>query len=94
MRDTKMKLPIRIEFFKDFKEDDLLKTFFEIGTDPLLFEGLKIADETGICERYMGKYPVVSISLKDVDGMDFQTAYDRLEIEVSREERRFKFHAV
>lgn len=69
---------------------DMLKTFFEIGTDPVLFEGLEISKDTEICEQYMGKYPVISISLKDVEGRDFQTAYDMLGIVVSREARRFK----
>ncbi len=53
---------------------DMLKTFFEIGTDTTLFEGLEISKETELCERYMGKYPVISISLKDVEGTDFQIA--------------------
>ena len=70
---------------------DMLKAFFEIGTDPTLFDGLEIAEETEICEQYMGKYPVISITLKDVDGMEFQTAYDMLGITVSREARHFKF---
>ena len=47
---------------------DMLKTFFEIGTDKTLFEGLEISKETELCEQYMGKYPVISISLKDVEG--------------------------
>lgn len=49
---------------------DMLKTFFEIGTDSSLFDGLEISKETAICERYMGKYPVVSISLKGVEGRE------------------------
>ena len=49
---------------------DMLKSFFEIGMDPALFDGLEISKETEICERYMGQYPVISISLKDVEGID------------------------
>ncbi len=118
------KLPIGIEFFKDFKRDnfyyvdktgfirdlvntrgsvnlftrprrfgkslnmDMLKSFFEIGTDPELFEGLEISKETEICEQYLGKYPVISISLKDVEGMEFETAYDMLGNVVGEEARR------
>lgn len=52
---------------------DMLKSFFEIGMDPALFDGLEISKETEICERYMGQYPVISISLKDVEGIDFRT---------------------
>ena len=64
---------------------DMLKTFFEIGTEPSLFDGLCISKESAICKQYMGKYPVISISLKDVEGMDFQTAYGMLGIIVSEE---------
>ena len=70
---------------------DMLKSFFEIGTDPSLFDGLEIAKEKTLCEQYMGKYPVVSISLKDVEGMDFQMAYDMLGSVISEEARRFYF---
>lgn len=68
---------------------DMLKNFFEIGMDPSLFEGLEILKETELCEQYMGKYPVISISLKDVEGMEFQNAYDMLGNTISEEERRF-----
>ena len=47
---------------------DMLKAFFEIGTDKTLFEGLAISDEKKLCDKHMGKYPVISLSLKDVDG--------------------------
>ncbi len=46
----------------------MLKSFFEIGGDPALFDGLAVSRETGLCEKYMGKFPVISISLKDVAG--------------------------
>ena len=70
---------------------DMLKTFFEIGADAELFQGLKIAQEKELCQQYMGKYPVVSISLKDVEGEDFQTAYDALCTVVSEEAARLDF---
>ena len=70
---------------------DMLKTFFEIGTDSSLFDGLEISKETDIYAQYMGKYPVISVSLKDVDGMDFQTASGMLGIAVSEEAERFGF---
>lgn len=56
----------------------MLKFFFEIGTDKTLFDGLAISKETALCETYMGKFPVVFISLKDVDGLTFETAYGML----------------
>ena len=56
----------------------MLKSFFEIGTDKTLFDGLAISKETALCGTYMGKFPVVLISLKDVDGLTFETAYGML----------------
>lgn len=70
---------------------DMLKTFFELGTDPALFQSLEISKETALCEQYMGKYPVISISLKDVEGTDFQIAYDMLGSIISEEAGRFGF---
>ena len=70
---------------------NMLKSFFEIGTDPSLFEGLDISKETELCERHMGKHPVISLSLKDVEGGDFETAYDSLGMLVSTEATRFAF---
>ncbi len=70
---------------------DMLKTFFEIDTDTSLFEGLEIAEEKELCEQYMGKYPVISVSLKDVGGENFQAAYDALCTVVSEEAARLDF---
>lgn len=70
---------------------DMLKTFFEIGTDQTLFDGLEIAEETALCNQHMGKYPVISISLKDVEGVDFRMAYAMLGSVVSEEAGRFGF---
>ena len=53
----------------------MLKCFFEIGGDKSIFDGLKISEDKALCERYMGKYPVVSISLKGVNGLKFEEAY-------------------
>ena len=52
----------------------MLKCFFEIGGDPALFEGLKIKQEKEICKEYMGQFPVISISLKSVEGLNFEGA--------------------
>ena len=56
----------------------MLKNFFEIGMDRTLFDGLAISKETALCERYMGRYPVVFLSLKDVDGLTFEDARRKL----------------
>lgn len=52
----------------------MLKSFFEIGSDQSLFAGLAILQETELCEAYMGKFPVVFLSLKGVDGLRFEDA--------------------
>ena len=52
----------------------MLRYFFEIGTDESLFDGLYIKNNKKICEEYMGKFPVIFISLKNVEGLDFETA--------------------
>ena len=70
---------------------NMLKCFFEVGGNPALFEGLKISQEKSLCEEYMGKFPVISISLKSVDGLDFQTATAALRRVIGNEALRFKF---
>lgn len=52
----------------------MLKCFFEIGGDPMLFDGLKIVQEEKLCNEYMGQFPVISISMKSVDGLNFEAA--------------------
>ena len=52
----------------------MLKSFFEVGTDESLFDGLYISGNKELCAEYMGKYPVIFLSLKGVDGLDFTTA--------------------
>ncbi len=70
---------------------DMLKTFFEIGTNPSLFHGLAIWEEKELCEQYLGKHPVISISMKDVEGENFQIAYDMLGAAICEEAGRFDF---
>ena len=69
----------------------MLKCFFEIGTNPALFDGLKIMQEKELCEKYMGKFPVISISLKSVDGRSFESASAALQTVVGNEAMRFQF---
>ena len=56
----------------------MLKNFFEIGTDAALFEELHISKNTQMCEKYMGKYPVIAVSLKGVDAATYEEAFDQL----------------
>lgn len=70
---------------------DMLKTFFSYGCDASLFEGLQIAAERELCEKYMGKFPVLSITLKDMDARDFEGAKAALSTIIGREALRFSF---
>ena len=123
----KRKLPIGVEFFREFHTEnfyyvdktgfigellrtrgtvnlftrprrfgkslnmDMLKSFFEIGGDAALFDGLQISQDVELCRQYMGKYPVLFLSLKDVEGGDLNTAYDNLGILISEEAAQFDF---
>ena len=69
----------------------MLKCFFEIGNDPALFDGLKIMQEKELCEKYMGKFPVISISLKSVDGRKYDSALAALKTVIGNEAMRFQF---
>ena len=69
----------------------MLKCFFEVGADPALFDGLKIMQEKELCEKYMGKFPVISISLKGVDGREFESASAALRTIIGNEAARFRF---
>lgn len=73
----------------------MLKSFFEINTDKEykknLFEGLDIANDTDLCKTYMGKFPVISISLKGVNGTDFLAARSMMSSIIGNEALRFYF---
>lgn len=69
----------------------MLKSFFEIGCRQSLFENLAISEEKDLCEAYMGKFPVISISLKSVSGHDYDTARALLSQLIGNEAMRFQF---
>ena len=69
----------------------MLKAFFEIGGDPALFKGLKISERKELCEKYMGQFPVISISLKSVEGLSFTAAGDALKTVIGTEALSFSF---
>ena len=70
---------------------DMLKSFFEIGCDKTLFDGLKIAQEQELCEQYMGQFPVISITLKSVSGADLFAAANAMRNIIGNEALRFEF---
>ena len=69
----------------------MLKAFLEIGCDKSLFNGLAISGEKAICEEYMGQFPVISITLKNVEESDFQKAVNALRSVIGTEAMRFSF---
>ncbi len=71
----------------------MLKCFFEIGTDKSIFGGLKVSEDKALCEKYMGRFPVVFVSLKDVDGLAFDSAYRALCRILVAEATRLRFLA-
>ena len=69
----------------------MLQRFFEIGADPTLFDRLRIFQNIELCERYMGKYPVISISLKSIDANSYEDAKAQLVKIINKEARRYRF---
>lgn len=69
----------------------MLRYFFDIETDKMLFDGLYISQNKQLCEEYMGKFPVIFLSLKGVDGLTFSEAQFCLAELIESEARRFKF---
>lgn len=69
----------------------MLRYFFDIETDKTLFDGLYISRNKQLCEEYMGKFPVIFLSLKGVDGLTFSEAQFCLAELIESEARRFKF---
>lgn len=69
----------------------MLRYFFEIGTDKSLFDGLYISQNRELCDADCGKYPVVFVSLKNVDGLTYEGAKYRLAETIGREAERFTF---
>ena len=69
----------------------MLRCFFEIGADRSLFDGLDISKNQELCNAYMGRFPVVFLSLKNVDGLTFADAKYRLTELVAAEAERFLF---
>ena len=69
----------------------MLKYFFEIDSDPALFEGLEISKEKQLCEEYMGKFPVISISLKAINAGCYETAKEMAVQVIQEEARRLQY---
>ena len=71
----------------------MLRSFFEIGTDKSLFDGLYISQNKSLCDEHMGKYPVIFISLKDVEGLSYDEAFQVFSRIIGNEISKFSFLA-
>ncbi|MCC8067183.1 MAG: ATP-binding protein [Clostridiales bacterium] len=69
----------------------MLRRFFEIGADKSLFDGLDISRDIELCDKYMGRFPVIAISLKQVNGSTYEEARANIWDAVKAEARRFSF---
>ncbi len=69
----------------------MLRSFFEVGRDKSLFDGTYISKNRKLCEEHMGKYPVISLTLKDVEGNTFEGARGKLVDLIALEAKRFSF---
>lgn len=69
----------------------MLKNFFEFGSDKRIFEGLEISREKELCEKYMGKFPVISLSLKGVNAGCYENAWKMAVQIINGEARRFQY---
>ena len=71
----------------------MLKSFFDIGTDEALFDGLYISGNKELCDEYMGKYPVIFLSLKGVEGLTYEEAFEAFVRIMGKEVNRVSFLA-
>ena len=71
----------------------MLQAFFETGCDEELFRGLKISQDRELCQKYMGQFPVISVSLKNIEGARYQDAVEALRNVIGLEAMRFSFLA-
>ena len=72
----------------------MLKCFFETDCDKSLFDGLEVSSDSALCDEYMGKFPVISVSLKGTGGENFEAArgmiYEIIKSEVRRHQISFR----
>ena len=88
---AKVKIFTRPHRFGKTLNMSMLRYFFEIGTDTSLFDGLYISNNKELCEEHMGKYPVIYLSLKNVDGLNYEETIKRFIEIIGSEAERFKF---
>lgn len=69
----------------------MIRHFFELDGNRDIFEGLEIMEEAGLCEEYMGKFPVIALSLKDIDARSYETAFQMAVRQVNKEAGRHRY---
>ena len=89
LRGGKVNLFTRPRRFGKSLNMSMLKAFFSYGADEKIFEGLKISGEEELCRQHMGKYPVISISLKGVNGLNYEMARSLMCSEIGNEALKF-----
>ena len=81
---TKVTLITRPRRFGKTMAMSMLATYFDIRENSQdLFDGLEISKETDLCREWINRWPVVFLSLKDIDGLNFKDAYERLVVQIS-----------
>lgn len=90
-RPGQVKLYTRPRRFGKTLNISMLKHFLEVGQDPALFDGLKIAGERKFCADHQGQYPVISVSLKSVEGEDYRSAVNAFKAVIGEEAQRLAF---
>ncbi len=81
---TKVTLITRPRRFGKTMAMSMLADYFDIRENSQdLFDGLEISKETDLCKEWMNQWPVVFLSLKDIDGLNFEDAYERLVVQIS-----------
>ena len=70
---------------------DMLKSFFSVYSDKTLFSGLKITEEKELCEKYMGKFPVIAISLKGIEALNYEDAFQTAVQMINRAASEFDY---
>lgn len=91
MKPVERSLFLRVRRFGKTLNMSMLKAFFETGADESLFDGLYIAQNKALCEEHMGKYPVIFLSLKSVEGLKYEDARYRITELIGIEAERFGF---
>ena len=94
-----LKLPVGIDSFEKIRRNNfyyidktkLIEQLVETGADESLFDGLYIVQNKALCEEHMGKYPVIFLSLKSVEGLKYEDAIYRITELVGIEAERFGF---